>query len=311
VPALFVLNLDLTADVFVALGMVVAEVYILTQIIPRSGPPPALTRMVIGSSALLGSSGVLMALLGAFLQPDLNTYTVVLMMFNSMMLVPPGLWFISLIVFEDRTIRRTDWFWPVAITAMATSAEVLMGLFFTVADGSPPGFLPVLAGTLTSAWFLWSMASAMIALLLWIPIVRGVRDPLLGLAAAGIAAPFVPVDPPAGAALMGGVMAITILGSLQLVRSGRGAGVERVLSPVVVAFLAMSLAGVSIALAPDALLPALAFGGVMAVTMTAEFLFLVREGLVRHGPTAAPASATPAGIALGSGTARPTAPSRP
>jgi hypothetical protein len=311
VPALFVLNLGLATYVFVALGMVVAEVYILTQIVPRSGPPPALTRMVIGSSALLGSSGVLMALLGAFVRPDLNSYTVVLMMFNLMMLVPPGLWFISLIVFEDRKIRGNSWFWPVAITAMATSAEVLMGLFFTVAGENPPGLVPVLAGTLTSAWFLWSMAAAMVALLLWIPFPRGVRDPLLGLAAAGVVAPLVPVNPPLGAALMGAVMAVTILEALQLVRNGRGAGVERVLSAVVVAFLAMSLSGVAIGLAPASIVPALAFGTVMAVTMTAEFLFLVREGLVRPGAVAASLTGTAVGLGLGSGTARPSAPSRP
>ncbi|HXQ94921.1 MAG TPA: hypothetical protein VN864_07150 [Thermoplasmata archaeon] len=310
-PALFVLNLDLAAYVFVALGMVAAEVFILTQIVPRSGPLPPLTRMVIGSSALLGSSGVLMAALAAFAQPDLNTYTVVLMTFNSMMLVPPGLWFISLIVFEDRRIRRTRWFWPVAITAMATSAEVLMGLFFTVAGGSPPGFLPVLAGTLTSAWFLWSMAAAMVALLLWIPMARGVRDPLLGLAAAGIVAPFVPVDPPVGAGLMGAVMALTVIGALQLLRTGRGAGLDRVLTPVVGAFLAMSLTGVALAVAPDLLAPTLAFGGVMAVTMTGEFLFLVREGLVRLDGHPATESVSPTSLGVASGTARPTAPARP
>jgi hypothetical protein len=311
VPALLVLNLNLAADVFVALGMVVAEVFILTQIIPRSGPAPAVTRMIIGTSALLGSSGVLMALIGAFFQPNLNSYTIVLMMFNSMMLVPPGLWFISLIVFEDRTIRRTSWFWPVAITAMATSAEVLMGLFFTVAGGSPLGLASVLTGTLTSPWFLWSMASAMVALLLWVPMPRAVRDPLLGLAAAGIVAPFVPVDPPVGAFLMGAVMAVTVVGALHLVRTGRGAGLDRVLTPVVVAFLAMSLTGVAIALFPNAVAPTLAFGAVMAVTMTAEFLFLVREGLV--APIAAFArgavSTGPATRSAGGGL--PSAPAEP
>ncbi|MCI4369778.1 MAG: hypothetical protein L3J81_00440 [Thermoplasmata archaeon] len=310
-PALLVLNLDLAADVFVALGMVVAEVFILTQIVPRTGPAPPLTRMIIGTSALLGSSGVLMALLGAFFQPNLNSYTIVLMMFNFMMLVPPGLWFISLIVFEDRTIRRTNWFWPVAITAMATSAEVLMGLFFTVAGGSPLGLGSVVTGTLTSPWFLWSMAAAMIALLLWVPMPRAVRDPLLGLAAAGVVAPLVPVDPPVGALLMGAVMATTIVVALQLVRSGRGAGVDRVLPPVVVAFLAMNLTGGAIAVFPNALAPTLAFGTVMAVTMTAEFLFLVREGLVPHGTGASPAPMAPAAAPTSAGGARPAAPARP
>jgi hypothetical protein len=311
VPALFTLDFNLTADVAVSIGMVVAEVFILTQIIPRSGPAPPLTRMIIGTSALLGSSGVLMALLGAFLQPDLNSYTIVLMMFNFMMLVPPGLWFVSLIVFEDRVVQRTNWFWPLAITAMATSAELLMGLFFTVAAGGPLDVPTVLTGTLTSAWFLWSMAAAMVALLLWIPLRRAVRDPLLGLAAAGVVAPFVPVDPPVGALLMGAVMAVTIVEALQLVRTGRGAGVGRVLNLVVGAFLAMSLAGVAIALDPNSLAPTLAFGAIMAVTMAAEFLFLVREGLAPYGPTGTRAGSAPASISAGAGAARAPAPSRP
>ncbi|MCI4326544.1 MAG: hypothetical protein L3K16_02770 [Thermoplasmata archaeon] len=308
-PALFTLDFDLTADVAVSIGMVVAEVFILTQIVPRTGPAPPLTRMIIGTSALLGSSGVLMALLGAFLQPDLSSYTIVLMMFNFMMLVPPGLWFISLIVFEDRVVQRTDWFWPVAITAMATSAELLMGLFFTVAGGSALDVPTVLTGTLTSAWFLWSMAAAMVALLLWVPLRRAVRDPLLGLAAAGVVAPFVPVDPPVGALLMGAVMAVTVLEAFQLVRTGRGAGVGRVLNLVVGAFLAMNLAGVAIALDPNSLVPTLAFGTIMAVTMAVEFLFLVREGLARYGNAPPPRALAP--VVVGAGTARAPASARP
>ena len=280
-PALFTLNGALTADVIVAVGMVAAEVFILTQIVPRSGPPPAKTRMVIGSSALLGSSGVLMALLGAYLQPNLSTYSYVLMAFNFMMVGPPGLWFISLIVFEDRTIRASSWLWPAVITAMATSAEVLMGLFFTVASGGPLDVPSVLAGTLTSAWFLWSMTAAMVALLLWLPLDRSVRDPLLGLAAAGSAAPLVPVDAPLGALLMGVAMAGTLLYAFRGLRRGVGIRAEgsRVLLGVTAAFLLMSLAGAASALVPGSVDALLAFGLVMAVVMTAEFLVIVRTGL--------------------------------
>jgi len=310
VPPLFFVTPDLWLDVIVAVTMIVAEVYILTQILPRSGPPPAMTRMVIGSTALIGSSGVLMALLGAYLQSNLNTYSVVLLAFNGMMLLPPGLWFISLIVFEDRKIRAESWFWPLAITAMASSAELLMGLFFSVAAGVPLATASVLAGTLTSVWYLWSMASAMVALLLWVRLDRAVRDPLLGLAAAGVVAPFVPVDPLVGAALMTGGMALTLLVVFRGIRHGHAAGAEagKVLTGVVAAFIAMSVAGFGLALAPGSVLALLAFGLVMAAAMTAEFLFLVRAGL---RPGAAHATPRVHPSASRSGGARPSASSEP
>lgn len=312
-PALFFLTEDLTIDVIVAVAMIVAEVYILTQILPRSGPPPAMTRMVIGSTALVGSSGVLMALLGAYLQPDLNSYSVVLLAFNGMMLLPPGLWFVSLIVFEDRTIRPESWLWPVAVTAMATSAELLMGLFFSVAAGVPLTPWSALAGTLTSAWYLWSMAAAMVALLLWVRLDRTVRDPLLGLAAAGVVAPLVPVDSLLGALLMTVVMAATILVALGAVRSTRKPAPEAgpILNGVVVAFLAMSVAGVALALAPSSLSATLGFGLVMAVVMTTEFLLLVRFGL-RPGESRIPTvSGIPNASPAVAGGHRPTVPAEP
>ena len=106
-------------------------------------------------------------------------------------------------------------------------------------------------------------------------------------------------------------MATTIVVALQLVRSGRPSGVDRVLPPVVVAFLAMNRTGGA---SPSSRTPSrrpLAFGTVMAVTMTAEFLFLVREGLVPHGTGASPAPMAPAAAPTSAGGARPAAPARP
>jgi hypothetical protein len=310
VPPLFFVTPDLWLDIIVAVAMIVAEVFILTQILPRSGPPPAKTRMVIGSTALLGSSGVLMALLGAYLQSNLNSYSVVLLAFNGMMLMPPGLWFVSLIVFEDQRIKTDGWFWPVAITAMATSAELLMGLFFSVAAGVPLLVANELAATLTSVWYLWSMAAAMVALLVWVRLDRAVRDPLIGLAAAGVVAPLIPVDPLVGALLMTAGMAVTILVVLQGVRAGRpsGAAAGRVLNGVVAAFLAMSAAGFVLALAPSSVAALLLFGAVMAVAMTAEFLFLIRVGL-RPGVTVV--ATTTERIVTTTGAARVAASSEP
>jgi hypothetical protein len=164
-----------------------------------------------------------------------------------------------------------------------------MGVFFTVAGGSPLDPVSVLAGSLTSAWFLWSMAAAMVALLLWVRLPRAVRDPLLGLAAAGAVAPVVPVDPPLGALLMAVVMAATLLVVLQSLRVGTaGARVGRLFNGVIAAFLAMSVTGATLALAPGSVAAALAFGMTMAVVMAVEFVVVVRAGLSQGRSFAVP-----------------------
>jgi hypothetical protein len=313
VAALFTLYYALTLDVIVAVAMIVVEVFVLLQILPRSGPPPPITRMVIGSSALLASSGVLMALLQAFLNSNLSSYSVVLLVFNFMMMGPPGFWFLSLIAFEDRTIRPDRWFWPVAVTAMVTAAELLMGLFFAVAGATSLALDSILASTLTTPWFLWSMAAPMVALLFWLPLPRTYRDPLLGLAAVGVVAPVVPVDPLLGAALMAAAMATTMLWSLHLVRLVRvpAAATGRVLLGVAAAFLAMSVSGAASALFPSSTPVLLAFGLVMAVVMTTEFLVLVREGFHPTTGSSAPSVSQTRSPVAPAGSGARAAPSRP
>ncbi len=272
---------DTLLDAIIVVAMLVVEVFLLTQIVPRRGPPPPIARMVVGSSALLGSAGVLMSVIQAFLNANLDSYTVVLFTFNFMMLAPPGLWIIAVIVYHDRAIDAKSWSWPVAIVAMATLAEVLMGLLFTVADGSSLALANVLAGTLTSAWYLWSMVGAMVALILWIPLPRLVAGPLLGLAAAGFVAPWVVADPVVGAVLEAVAMGATVgvfYGTARRAAATDPSG-YRLLLAIFGAFVVMTLSGFVVALANDALVAELAFGGVMSVVMVGEFLYLVREGL--------------------------------
>lgn len=282
-------------DAIVVVAMVIVEVFLLTQIIPRSGPPTPLARMVVGSSALLGSAGVLMAILQAFMSANLDTYTVVLFAFNFMMLAPPGLWIIAVIVYRDRTIDPRSWLWPAAIAAMATLAEILMGLLFVVADGSPLDLPTVLAGTLASAWYLWSMVAAMVVLTLWVPLPRVVQGPLLGLAAAGFVAPWVVADPVTGAVLMGLVMAGTIGAFYTTARRALATTPARfrLLLTVFEAFVAMTVAGSIVAVAGDALWSQLLFGTTMSAVMVGELVYLVREGLHPSPPAVALPSPAP------------------
>lgn len=279
----------LAPDAAIVVIMLAIEVYLLTQIVPRRGPPPTLTRMIIGSTALLGSASVLMALTAAFMTPTLGAYSIVLLTFNFMMLGPPGVWIIAVILLHDRRIDPMSWVWPLAIAGMATAAEVLMGLFFVVANGATPlDPADVAAATFSSAWFLWAMVGAMGALLLWLPLPRALRVPLAGLAASGVVAPWVPAEPLLGAALMAGVMSVTLAAVFLEQRHAPAAEprVYTLLLGVFAGFLGMTVAGTLVALAPGSLAALFSFGLAMAAVMTAEFTVLVREGLAPGGARA-------------------------
>jgi len=283
---------DTVPFAILVVAMLVVEVFLLTQIIPRRGPRPSLARMIIGSSALIGSAGTLMALVDTTATATLDSYAILLFAFNFMMVAPPGLWVISIIVFRDRTIDATSWSWPVAIVAMATVAELLMGLLFVVADGGALDLATVLATTLASAWYLWSMVGAMVALILWVPLPGSVRGPLLGLSAAGFVAPWVAADPIVGALLMALVMGGTIAFLLRPGRSPEATAYPVVLG-VLTAFIAMGAAGFGVALSNGSLAALLGFGLVMTGVMVGEFAYLVREGLHPRAERSADGGAVP------------------
>ncbi|MHB1434623.1 MAG: hypothetical protein ACYCPN_00270 [Thermoplasmata archaeon] len=269
----------------VAIPMVVVEVYLLTQLVPRSGPPPTLTRMLIAGSALIGSAGLLMACLYVILSPNYSTYTAVFWAFNFMMMAPLGFWVIGVILLRDRPMNPRNPFWPILVALLATTAEILMGVLFTVGASDLFALLPVMAGTLTTIWFLWSMVAAMVAMLFWIPLAPSVRRPLLGLTLSGVVAPWVVVAPVTGSILMTGAMFVTF-GLLAYQAwstppsSGSGLGLS---GWIVLSFLAMSVAGYLVALMPGPPVT-LGFGLVMATVMTGEFAFILWDGYSRLQP---------------------------
>ncbi|MGI0150720.1 MAG: hypothetical protein ACREC5_02140 [Thermoplasmata archaeon] len=277
------LSPDLFPAAIVVVGMLVVEVFLLVHILPRRGPAPTLALMVVLTSALLGSAGLLLAVGAAFLNSNLNSYTIVLLFFNFMMLGPPSLWLVSVLVFHEDRIDPGRRFWPLAIALLATVAEVLMGFVFVIGTGGSLRPVPLAAATLTSPWYLWSMASAMFALLLWVPFERALKLPLLGLAASTVAAPLVPAFPAPGAALMAAVMALTFLGIFGSGRPAVPAAAERVVQVmwIVAAFLAMTLSGLFLALTPNSTVAVLLFGSVMTAVMAGELYFVARSALVR------------------------------
>ena len=87
--------------------MIGVTVFVLAMLLPRDRSSTALTTMTIGISVLAGSSTLLLALLWVYIDPNGTTaWTWVLVAFNFMMMFPAGLWFVSLIAFED---RKVDW----------------------------------------------------------------------------------------------------------------------------------------------------------------------------------------------------------
>lgn len=288
----------LVAYAVVAIVMVVVEVFLLVELLPRQGPPPLLSRMVIGTSALLGSAAFLLALLDYLFFPGSDTATTELLWgLNFMMFVPPGLWVIGVIVFRDRTVNPAGWRWPVLIAVTATAAEVLMGLIFSVSSPVPLIDLGTVAQSVVSPWFDWSMAAAMGALLVWVPLRPGEHRVLATLVAAAVVAPWVAASPLLGAALMSITMglALVIVYRRLVSRAGTGGPDPRLLLGVSGAFIVMAAAGWAYLALPGAL-GLLAFGLISMTVMAADLAYLAHRALARLPGPATTITPVPSGI---------------
>jgi polyferredoxin len=264
--------------VAVAVVMVAVEIFLLYQLVPRSGPPPTLAQMIIGASALMASAAMLVAILAYAVGPSDSTFLEILLASNFMMVGPPGLWVIAIVVYRDRPIGTRTWLWPAVLAAIVTGSEVLMGFVFTAAQGTSPLGVLGAATSLGSFWFLGSMAATMIALLLWIPLTRTERAVLLGLAASAAVGPWVVVAPLVGAVGMAVAMTATFV--LLFERLANHAQLPRhELSTILfaaLAFLAMTAVELVVWLdpAPAAAIP---FGVAMALVMGSETALVIRR----------------------------------
>ncbi|HXQ49415.1 MAG TPA: hypothetical protein VN842_06555 [Thermoplasmata archaeon] len=265
----------------VAIAMVGVTIFVLTQLLPRSGGPVPFTSMTIGLAVLIGGSLLLLALLYVFIDPNATTaWTWVLVAFNFMMMGPAGLWFVSLIVFRDRAVDARSWIWPALLALVTVGSEVMMGLLFAVGGGNaPPTLAGALALGLSSIWFDWSMAVVMVALVVWLPLSGLVRGSLAALTAAAFLAPWVVVSPLVGAGGMA-VLMMAVFGLLyrQLAVRGDVQAVDlRVPFGLALAFALMIAAQVAIVAAPGSDGAALAFGGTMALVMGTEVAFVLHR----------------------------------
>lgn len=261
----------------IAVSMVAITIFVFGKVIPADGQPPLVSQMTLALAVLGGGSLLLLSLVFVFVNSNgAAAWTWVLLAFNFMMMVPTGLWFVSVILFRDRRIRPGDWTWPVAVALMTTGSEVLMGVLFAIGDTAPvPGFLESLAGGLVSVWFFWSMAAVMIALLLWAPLARVERRALEALTAAAVIGPWVTTFPAVGGGAMGVLMAAILVALARPLLRGEVAREEvRLFLALGAAFLVTALAGLLVAASGGSLVADLAFGATMATVMAAEVAYL-------------------------------------
>jgi hypothetical protein len=265
----------------VAVLMIGVTIFVLTQLLPRTGGAVPLTSMTIGVAVLAGSSILLLALLYIFIDPNGTTaWTWVLVAFNFMMMGPAGLWFVSLIVFRDRPVDARSWIWPAVLALATVGSEVLMGVLFAVGGGNAPATLVAgLALGLSSIWFDWSMGVVMVALLLWLPLSSAVRGSLAALTAAAFLGPWVVAAPFVG--LLGmALLMFAVFGLLyrRLAARGEVRAVDlRIPFGLALAFAVMIAAQLAIVAAPGSDAAALAFGGTMALVMGSEVAFVLHR----------------------------------
>lgn len=265
----------------IAILMIGIAIFVFGKVLPANGRPPLVTQMTLALAVLGSGSVLLLALVFVFLNSDgTSAWTFVLLAFNFMMVGPAGLWFIGLVVFQDRRIGARDWTWPVALAAMTTGSEVLMGFLFALGGETTilPGAATVALG-LSSVWFFWSMAAIMGALVLWAPLARIERYALVALTLSAVIGPWVTSYPTVGGvamtALMAGIFAYLLraLSSHAVVRPDE----VGLLIGLAVAFLAMAVAGLGLVASNGGEVAVLAFGAVMALVMTVEIAYLLRR----------------------------------
>lgn len=269
----------------IAIAMVGIAIFVLGKVLPADARPPLLTQLIFGVAVIFGGSVLLMFLLYTFLNSNgTTTWTLVLLGFNFMMMVPVGLWFVSLILFHDRRTTAKNWSWPALLAFDVAGVEVLMGVLFSYGgSASPLTFFLTMADALTSVWFLWSMAAIMGAVLLWAPISRIEQWAFVALTFAATIAPWVAAYP-----TIGGVLMAVLMGALfgVLLRRLLKGAVRTEHAPFLLglasAFLAMTLTGIAVAVTGAAPAAAAVFGSVMALVMGVESAYLYWR--FYHGP---------------------------
>lgn len=284
--------------VILAAAMVGANLYLLTQALPRRGPTPHFGTVVLVVGLLVMSAVLWLAVIDAIVDPGDASTVAVFIAGNSMMGVF-GAWIIAVFYrAEEHRLPTVGWGWPAVFALLVVGSELLMGTAFVLAIAGPQGYVGPAGGpvelardALGSAWFAGAMLANMILLLAWLPLPTIERRALAGLAASAILVPWVVSGSALALAAMGALMA-GVLGTAfwQLERGPASVRSVRTVGGVGVAFAVMMVAGlagnVDAGSGAGELLFALASVGAMG----AELAYLGHWALGRSTPTEPPAA---------------------
>lgn len=273
-----------------AVVMIAFNIWVFLQFFPRDGGPPTISRAVLVGYVLVSSM-----LLWISVLYDLQTAnsqigaTAILFGVQAMMIAPFAWAFVTILRGSEHWVARGSWGWPILLATIMPLNELLMGGVWVALQGGWGALFPAgpwwwaqgLAASVGTVFFFWSMFANMLPLLYWVPLPRGERTALLGLAATALIGPWVVSDLVVGAILMGlvmaGTFALLLLDLLpSAVPSARELGIS---AGVAIAFFGMAagvVLQVAFASAPWSTFP---FAAVMLLTMFGEMLFLSRHVL--------------------------------
>ncbi len=279
----------------VAAAMVSLNVYILYRLF-RDRERPQFSTMVLAGAFLL-SQLVFWAGLAYYLESPTVGGFVVFALAAQAMMVPVGLWFVTIVFEESENVVQPRAAWPVGLTVLVFGNELFMSWTFVALV---PGALPssihsisavgqVVVVSLGSLWYYWPMGITMAILLRWSRFTGPDARALAALTATAFVAPWAFEQPLVGAIAMSVIMVAGafVLWQGMTVRSAVP-GSLLLRASVGASFLAMSLSWIASYLLLPPSWGFAPFAGVMAAVMIGESYFLIRGLLEREFGRSAP-----------------------
>ncbi|MEM0128619.1 MAG: hypothetical protein QXG65_00410 [Thermoplasmata archaeon] len=295
----------------VAAAMVALNLYILRHV-TRDPAFPSFSTMVL-AVALLLSQMVFWLGLAYYLETPSDGGFVAFALAAQFMMVPFGIWFVTLVFEESEHPIRPRTGWITAIVLLVFGNELFMSWTFAALT---PGALPASIRTvgalgeaavasLSSAWYFWPMGVSMLVLLRWSRLSRLDAQALAALTLTAFLAPWVIEVPLVGAVGMAAAMGAGLLVLWRAVtRRASSEGDLWRWAGVGGGFLAMSLSWIGSYLSPAGPFQYAPFALTMTVVMIGEshYLFgtLLRRakvsGAVAPGRPASPAAVGPSAV---------------
>lgn len=205
---------ELTASagplVVLAVGMIAVNLYVFRELFAVPSRPPR-SSFVFGTSVMVAQAVLWFGVAYYLFLPSVGGF-VLFGVATQFMMVPFGIWFISLVLRQSlKSIDGDSLRWPLVFAVLLLGTEFGMSLAFAALAPTPVGLGgPVrdLLAPMTTLWFFWPMAATM-ALLWYLARPTGsLRVGIYALTALSFAGPWVIEQPVAGAIGAGLIMAV-------------------------------------------------------------------------------------------------------